>query len=236
MILFIGVAFVSFVIGYLVKKKKIKDIIIRPGVHVIFVSILAPVLQILLLRNHSINHECSMVKIGWILAFFPLLFAVFMQYFYKEDINCGISSNSKKSISTVCMRFFFILMFLGYVMEQPFATQNFLEIKNWKGNYGMEEAIYNITDFNDLCFSFDVQIGDNESAALAIAEKCVHRVSNIEEIEDYISKVNGEIDSIFFVIDYQAEGKNESQNEVEMMLLESKEHIYEDERYCIVIF
>lgn len=106
-ILLIGAAFTSFVIGYLVKKKKIKDIIIRPGVYIIFASILAPVLQILLLRNHSINHECSMVKIGWILAFFPLLYAVFMQYIYKDDINCGINGNSKKSISTVCMRFFF---------------------------------------------------------------------------------------------------------------------------------
>ena len=99
-------------------------------------------------------------------------------------------------------------------------------------DYRLEEAIYNISDYDDMCFSFDMGIGYDDSMPLAIAEKCVYQVFDFQEIDEYISNVDGEIDAIFFIVDYQVEDETGNQNEMKKVLLGTKEHIYENERYC----
>lgn len=90
-------------------------------------------------------------------------------------------------------------------------------------DYRLEEAIYNISDYDDMCFSFDMGIGYDDSMPLAIAEKCVYQVFDFQEI-----------DAIFFIVDYQVEDETGNQNEMKKVLLGTKEHIYENERYCIL--
>ena len=81
-------------------------------------------------------------------------------------------------------------------------------------DYRLEEAIYNISDYDDMCFSFDMGIGYDDSMPLAIAEKCVYQVFDFQEIDEYISNVDGEIDAIFFIVDYQVEDETGNQNEM----------------------
>lgn len=74
---------------------------------------------------------------------------------------------------------------------------------------------------------------------LKVVEDCAqshgaNQVFDFQEIDEYISNVDGEIDAIFFIVDYQVEDETGNQNEMKKVLLGTKEHIYENERYCIL--
>lgn len=228
-----GLGFVAAVIIALTRKKSISRIFVEPGISVIIVSIVAPIIQVLFLRNHSINHEFSMVKMAWIIALFPVFYVAFTQWETQTNHNNSMLRNGQ-GISITCMRTIFVIMLLGYVMKMPFATEEYLEKNEWKENYEMEEALSNIADYDDVCFSFDTQILYDDSMRLAISEKCIYQINDVVEIEEKISKINGKVDKIYFIIDKLAEDSNLKHEYFKTKIMKTKECIYEDGKYCVV--
>ena len=54
------------------------------------------------------------------------------------------------------------------------------------------------------------------------------------EIEEKISKINGKVDKIYFIIDKLAEDTNLKHEYFKTKIMQTKECIYEDGKYCIV--
>ena len=232
LLLGLGLIFAVTVIISLIKRKMFCRVLLKPGINVLIVSIIAPVMQILFLKNHSINHEFSMVKVGWIIALFPVLYAGFACWKNRNDINRCINENGRGA-SVFCLRVLIMMMLIGYVMKMPMATQEFLEKSSVKVNYEMEKRLNEITDYDDMCFSYDMQIYHNESTELSLSEKCVYKVKDSEELYSSISQVVG-VDKIYFIIDKWIEDEPENNKQFEEMLLDREEPIYEDDRYYIV--
>lgn len=132
------------------------------------------------------------------------------------------------------MRVIWVSILLAFVMGQPNTTREYLEKVEWDGDFRLEEAIYNLTDWDDICFSFDMQIYYNESMPLAVSEKCVYKVENKEEICAKIAQVGKGLDKIYFVIDRRVEDESSEKRRIKEMLVTEKECAYEDERYYVV--
>lgn len=227
-----GCTFIIFLSIFLLKKKSLKRIFVSPGTYIVIASVIAPILQVILFRNHSVCHTFSMIKIGWIIALFPIIYALFMWWINDDDVNRKINGNGK-GISVVTVRIILMVMLIGYVMKSPMSTTEYLERMEWQDDYNMEEAINNLTDYDDVCFSFDIKVQHNESMHLAVSEKCIYKVENIDEMYERIGKLMVRLDEIYFVIDKWVEEEPEENRVFEETLISRQKPIYEDERYYI---
>ena len=187
LLIFAGVVVLSFMI--LKKNKKMKSLITNPGVSIVFSCILAIVLQIFFLKQHSAIHEFSMIKVGWAVAILPILMSLVTIYAFNLKPNTLVPFAGRK-ISTFVPVYLACLLIICAVVGVPFSAKSFIESRVELVKYDFEEMINDNTDYNDVLFSFSKEIIMNPPQSLAISNKRIYKIKDISDIEKKFPKLS----------------------------------------------
>ena len=211
-----------FMIGVvsLFKKKKIYIIIKNPGISVVSANILAIIVQIIFFKQHSAIHEFSMIKIGWMVAFLPIIIVVVVGFVLDLDL-----CNEKKIFGKRVEKFFlcFVPAFLIVVALTgvPASTIEFTDERVVRVEYSFEELINSNTKYNDVLFSYTDEILKNPPQQLAISNKLLYRVHDISDIEDLFPHLSLEATKIL-VVNYEKGLADEQKSQLECLTKNKK--------------
>ena len=180
LLIFIGVVVVSFIV--LIKRKKIKSLIVNPGISIVFSCVLAIIMQIYFLKQHSAIHEFSMIKVGWVVAVLPILMSLTIIYVFRLKPNLLIPF-FKTKISLFVPIYLICFLVICAVVGVPFSASSFIESRIELVKYDFEEMINENTNYEDVLFSFSKEIVMNPPQSLAISNKRIYKIKNISDID-----------------------------------------------------
>ena len=236
MAIYLGlVCIITFVIGWIaLRKAKKSSLIVRnPGISIIVASILAIITQVFFFKQHSAIHEFSMIKVGWIIAFLPIIMAMVACYVlrlpkeYKKDI-LGI----KMGVFSLCfIPAFFVVVALTGV---PASTTEFTEKRVVEVRYDFERIVAENTNFNDVLFSYTEEILKNPPQQLAVSNKLLYKIEDISAIGDMFPNLSSNAVKIL-VINNDKMLTNDQKKQLGC-LREKPENVkrYENETYLLV--
>ena len=211
----------------LILRKKVSALVRNPGVSVMLCGILAIVFQIFFFSNHSAVHEFSMIKVGWIIALLPLFLSVIC-YLLIEKNYLGVGKCSKK---------FFLLYVLCYLLVffavgLPVSTKNYSTQRLEAVDYSFESMIAEQTDYNDVVFSYSLEIPINPPQSLAISRKRIYKIDDLEEMS---LKMNGLVSDAksLLVVDKKAGSDVKLKKQIECLHKNGKKR-FEDDSYLLL--
>lgn len=177
------------IIGILIKRKKLKILVKNPGVSIIIANILAIIVQIYFLKQHSAIHEFSMIKVGWAIALLPMIMALTIGYVFKINLKTR----------TLLIIFLPCLLAVNMAIGIPISTEEFTNERMWIGKYDFEEMVRDNTGFQDVLFSFSKEIEMNPPQSLAISEKRIYKINNVKGIEEKFPELSSEAKKVLVV-------------------------------------
>lgn len=230
-VLLIGLEVIILIlsVSYFKKNGGFRCIIIHKEYAILAAGVIAPILQILILRNHSIMHEFSMIKAGWILDMSILVLAFFMQKMTQQSVFviCG------KKVNGYVWNFVVAYILFLCVSGVPFSAKDFLDSRNSKETYPLEQILYEHAQYEEVYFSFTYEINTYPPQRLAIAEKQVYKIASVEEIDTMFPKLPENAERRL-IIEKNTGEKDAYVSTIEMLLAQNNEIVYEDENYCIL--
>jgi len=194
---------------------------------ILMLGTFAPVLQILILKNHSGVHEFSMLKVGWIVVMSLPVFACAVG----RKATC--ISLGKIHLSRFMVRYLCAFLAVAAMLGVPFSAGEYCRYRYSVCDYSLEEILYETMEYDHVCFSFSRQIKANPPESLAVSEKRVYQIQTAEDINTLIPNLSEDAEKVL-VIDWEGERSDEQKQEEEALYKEC-EVMYEDERYCLVI-
>jgi hypothetical protein len=145
-----------------------------------------PVLQVLVLQQHSAIHEFSLLKFA-----FPVLFSVvgltFFAFYFKGILYACFFLKIEKGGSwhkaTISVFFSLIIVVLIFLCVTVNANTDYYKSRMGKPvSYERENLIRANYEFNDVYFSFTESIGANPPQYLAISKKLVYKIDHLADI------------------------------------------------------
>ncbi len=225
----------SFLLGmivYCIWKNKLKPYLRDKNICIIAIGIISPIFQILLLRNHSAVHQFSMLKIGWVIVVsvlvLPLIFGVVFKVDYRKYFHIG-----KIKVSGFMMGYAISYITMILLLGMPFSIYSVYDFCYEEESYPLEEILYEVTDYEHVCFSFSYEIPVNPPQALSVSEKRVYKVDSLDEVESYFPNLNSAAKKLL-IIDKNNKEINPKQLAVQEKLMERNKKLYEDDDYCIL--
>ena len=194
--IFAGIAIVSLVI--MTSKKKFKSLITNPGISIVFFSIVAIIVQIYFLKQHSAIHEFSMIKVGWVVAILPILVPLVITYAFGGVPNTSFYFLNKK-ISAFSSVYIISFLVVCAVVGVPFSAIKFINDRVEIVNYDFEKMVDENTDYNDVLFSFSKEIVMNPPQSLAISKKRIYKIKEVKDIEEKFPDLSSEAVKVLVV-------------------------------------
>lgn len=216
-------------VRYVGKHGGLRSVILKKEYAIFAIGVLSPLIQIFVLKNHSIMHEFSMIKIGWILTLSILAMAVLIKKMTDQSQMIIRGKKINDYVWTFTVSYVLFLCITGV----PFSAENFLDTRDLQVSYPLEQILYEKARYEEVYFSFTCEIATYPPQRLAVAEKQVHRVDSVEEINSMFCNLPDEAERML-VIEKDAAGKDNSISETEKLLTAENEIVYEDDRYCIL--
>ena len=140
------------------------------------IIILPAVLHTVILREHSIIHEFSMLKYNLVFVFIIFSFVCWIYLSYRTREAGGVRK-------VLCLAVLFILGVLLFSFRNLNAYgQFFYEKRMFTDNHSIAHFIKNHTNYFDVVYSPDYEIYWNQPQDLAISQKRVYKISSLEEI------------------------------------------------------
>ena len=207
---------------YLTSSKKWKNVIINNEYSILLLGFTAPVAQLLILKNHSASHDYSMVKVSWILDMSVLILA-----FLTAKLLC-------RSYKHFVLNYLGVLFITMIIMNFPHNISDLLSYYHEDRTYTLENILYDISEYEDVYFSFTYDIPLNPPQQLAVSEKQVHQISSLEEIRQLFPDMP-ENARKQLVIDKLLADKDAGIAEQEKELSDRCKVVYEDDIYCIIL-
>lgn len=199
---------------------------------IIALGFIAPFLQIVLFKQHSIIHEFSMQKLAWCVAMIPLLVALLLRR--AMGTGDGASGTDESNYLRWFLPCFAALL---AVTDIPFSSRVFyLGHQNAKGDSGdfrLAEILHGFASHDDVFFSFSRAIGDLPPQELAVSRKRLYRIGSTEDMDTLFPNLPSHARKIF-VIDKKAADLTERQFEEERVLSEKCEILYEDDSFRLL--
>ncbi|MBQ4496577.1 MAG: hypothetical protein II973_03645 [Spirochaetaceae bacterium] len=193
---------------------------------IILLGTIAPILQIVVLKNHAAQHDFSIIKIAWIIAVFPVVFSVI----YFKSIN----HESQRTFQF--MQIFMIsFLFIVFITGVPFSSMKFRNEQELElHDYHLAEILRDNTSYEHVCFSFTCSITKDLRNELAVSRKNVHKIDNKNELNTMFPNLNSQAVKIF-VIDKDAVSElTDEQIAVQNELRSTNKVFFEDERFCLL--
>ena len=142
------------------------------------IIILSAVLHTIILRQHSIMHEFSMLKYNLVFVFiiFTFIYWIYINYINKAVV-------SIKKYSGIILTFIIFLMLFCFASLKSY-DQKFYNSRTWIEDHSIAKFIREKTSYNDVVYSPDYEISCDPkySHELAISKKRIYQVSRINEI------------------------------------------------------
>lgn len=215
------------------RSKKLQDIFVDEQQMIIVIGTVAPLLQILLLNNHSAVHEFSMLKLFWPFVMSTLLITYWLDQKRREKVALKEAQSPKHArISGFACMYSKVLVCLILMLGIPLSGIQFYDYRYEKKDYTVEKAIYRVTDDTDVCFSFSYEILPNPPESLSVSEKRVYRITDIMQIDSYFANLDESANRLL-VIDRTSTCSEEIKQKEEQ-LMDQNAHLYDDSRYCIL--
>lgn len=193
---------------------------------IILLGTIAPVLQIIVLKNHSAVHDFSMVKLAWIAAILPVVFSAI--YF---------KSIEHESQSTLAFLQVFMISFLCvvFITGVPFSSIKFREDQEQElHDYHLAEILRDTTSYEHVCFSFTYSIPANPPHELSVSGKNVWKIDSKSEMNTKFPNLKEQAIKLFIIDKYAASELTEEQTAVQAELRNSGTVFFEDERFCLL--
>ncbi|UTD13618.1 hypothetical protein HO345_11865 [Treponema denticola] len=211
-----------------------KEIIFSKNGIIIILGVISPILQILLLKNHSAIHEFSQIKLSWIFAMFPLVVSLisvnFNNYFEEKIVYLG-----KIKISYFLNLFIISFLCIAFLTAVPFSSWSFRKSRMEEyHDYHLAEILKDNTSFEHVCFSFSYEIPNNPPQELAISRKQVYKINSKEELESYFPNLKENAKKIFVIDKTALSTLTNEQIESQLDLQSSNVAIYEDDQFCLL--
>ena len=171
--LLIGVVVFCLIFPWIRKNDNEKKIFLIRGLSLIVFS---AVLHTILLREHSIVHEFSMLKYNLVFVFiiFTLTCWLYINYF-------NFSNDRKRILWKVLFHFSIGLVIILILILQIY-NRNFYSIRMNTVDHFMASFIKTNTNYYDVVYSPDYEINWNPPQDLAISQKRVYKVLSLQEI------------------------------------------------------
>lgn len=221
----ITVIMLTVLIGvvYLARKKETSILIKNPGLSVLFFGILATIMQIYFFKNHSAVHEFSMIKVGLIIALFPILMmVVFCRVF-------GIKNDeSLKTFVVFLLSYLLIFIAAGI----PISTRNYTNERLMAVDYSFEKMLAEKTNYEDVVFSYSEEIPINPPQSLAISRKRIYKIKDVEDIDIKVSKIKDQ-SKVVLVINKSVE-IDKAMKEQQECLKKNGKIRHEDDKYILL--
>lgn len=224
---------IGLVLCRVLRSKKLQNIFADEQQMIVVVGTVSPLLQMLLLNNHSAEHEFSMLKLFWPFVMSTLLVTYWLNQSRQGKAALKEAQNSKHGrISGFACTYSKVLVCLIVVLGIPVSGMQFYDFRYEKKDYTVEKAIYRVTDDTDVCFSFSYEIPPNPPESLSVSEKRVYRITDIVEIDSYFANLDESANRLL-VIDRTATCSEEVKQKEEQ-LMDQNAHLYDDSRFCIL--
>lgn len=140
------------------------------------IIVLSTVLHTIILREHSIVHEFSMIKYNLVFVFIIFAFICWIYISYMTNSAGGIKKYSSIALTfIVCLLPFCFLSLKNY-------DQNFYKKRIWKEDHSIAEFIRENTNYYDVVYSPDYEINCHPTQNLAISRKRIYKVLSLDEI------------------------------------------------------
>lgn len=207
---------------YIIRQRRIKAVFMDPGFSVILMNIVAIIMQLFILKQHSAVHEFSMMKVAWLISLLPLLSAITYKKFFWKDLG-------KVDYLYFYTPSFIVIMLVTGV---PISTIQFIETHVQVVDYSAEWIIKNNTVYNDVVFSFTKSIEYLPPQSLAISHKPVWKINGVERIDEKFGNLDASASKVLFV-----EKGVELENDLvksQACLVENGKKRYEDEWYMLI--
>jgi hypothetical protein len=145
-----------------------------------------PVLQVLVLQQHSAIHEFSLLKFA-----FPVLFSVVLLVFFVFHLKGAFHAcfllriENGDSLHKIKISVFFSLITVALVLLSALlnADPDYYQSRMGKPvSYERENLIRANYEFNDVYFSFTESIDANPPQYLAISKKLVYKIDRLADI------------------------------------------------------
>jgi hypothetical protein len=224
--------------------KKRKDILAKYKAlfRVILIVYVPPVLQVLVLQNHSAIHEFSLLKFALPVTLSILVIAVLsLELKGMADANfvLPVENSGARQKITVSVFYSCIIAVSIVLSVFPGADRNFIASRvDAPVSYERENLIHANYHFNDVYFSFTESISANPPQFLAVSNKLIYQIEDISEIRRKFPNLNPNA-RILLIINKDDSPKsarvleNESKAAMNAELLFSSEHyaVYSLEEY-----
>ena len=227
---------VILAVRYLIREKKLKDVFTDGRLRILLLGSMAPVAQILVLKNHSGVHEFSMIKLAWCIAMMPIVLP--LMYRQKEESISEKRESGEAPYFPVARKNVICFAMAMLICGIPFSSIEYINSRYYGSgeetkNLSLAEILRNNTSYENVCFSFSKEIPVTPPQLLAVSCKRVYKITALEETESLFPKLPTEAVKIL-IIDKKDRSLPMELAENLSVLIEKNEHIYEDESFCLL--
>jgi hypothetical protein len=159
----------------------------RPLFDFALILYIPPVLQVLVLQQHSAVHEFSLLKFSFpIIASVVWLVVLYLELKGMENARFVIQIENDKRLHKIKITAVYLLSIAGSVLlcsiPAVYADYYYEARKGEPVSYERENLIRANDDFNDVYFSFTESIEANPPQFLAVSRKLIHKIDNLANI------------------------------------------------------
>ena len=228
---------VILAVRYLIREKKLKDVFTDGRLRILLLGSMAPVAQILVLKNHSGVHEFSMIKLSWPLIMCFVTAGLLICYFTGKDLNGAIVFKGIKdralplgASSIICALMAFML-----ITGHPVAPGYYKNERDYHIDYSLEYIMYDNLDKDDVCFSFTREIACNGPQRISITGKLIYRIGETDEIYTLFPDLPENARKILIIdSDFTEDGSKIDDMQRQIISQPDSKIIYYDDRYIFV--
>lgn len=209
-----------------------RKVILTKNKIIVLLGVISPLIQVILLKNHSSIHEFSMIKFGWCFAMLPIVSALFI---VKLVNNLKVTQSFQHINFSLFFHVFLILfLFMALITGVPGSSRKYYISRRGSPNdYHLSEILREYTKYEHVCFSFSHEILPNPPQELAVSKKRIYKISTIDEMKSKFPLLKSEAKKVL-VIDKNDTSVTAEQKSVQLSLISKNKSIYEDERYCLL--
>ena len=166
---------------YLLKKRRLKELLTDSDIALLLAVYVSATFQILLLKNHSAVHEFSMMKEGFCVAMTAPLAAIILPRAFRSEGGVKFLGRQIDPLFTTWLLCFFLLVLITGI---PTSTSRYIVSRDGEQDYSLATFIRGNTDRDDVCFSFTREIPYEPPQELTVSHKRIWQIVTAEEIDE----------------------------------------------------
>ncbi|MDD2376445.1 MAG: hypothetical protein PHD15_03570 [Clostridia bacterium] len=238
----VGILMIYSIVKYF---KKNYDKSLSNLIKISLIIYIPPVLQIIVLKNHSAIHEFSMLKFGLPFVFGVIIIAYIIFKIYKIKLNSVLKLESEENkgnnINIIKVPGFglvtmFLVIIIIFATNLKHRSLEFYKIRyDAPITYELENLIKENSKFEDVFISYTYEINTNPPMHLSVSNKLVYKIDEFSDINKQFPSMN-ENANVLFVIEKNNDIKTENIIKKEKDIIDNSDLVFQSANYYIYKF